>query len=74
MSTRACHICGETGHIKRDCPQNDGSTPATQSTCHICGEVGHLKRECPQNDGQPVEQLCHTCGTLKLFGSSLPLA
>ena len=24
MSDKACHTCGEVGHLKRDCPQGDG--------------------------------------------------
>jgi cellular nucleic acid-binding protein len=43
-----CHKCGETGHIKRDCPQGGGGD---DRACYGCGVVGHTKRECPQGGG-----------------------
>ena len=55
--TKACHLCGDAGHLKRDCPQNDGTQ--TAPACHICGEVGHLKRDCPQYDAS--QQPAQTC-------------
>ena len=45
----ACHVCGEEGHLKRDCPQNENKAAAgTGKSCWNCGVVGHLTRDCDQ--------------------------
>ena len=39
-SQMACHICGEVGHLKADCPQRgEGAPPPDTGTasCKICG-------------------------------------
>ena len=58
--SRACHICGEVGHIKRDCPDNDkfsggggggggGGRGGGRSRlqCYNCAEIGHIASMCP---------------------------
>ena len=53
---RRCHICGEDGHVKRDCPRVDVSRPAPHQSaraCFLCGDTGHLQRSCPQNSDGP---------------------
>ncbi|RDW62719.1 hypothetical protein BP5796_11021 [Coleophoma crateriformis] len=37
----ACFGCGETGHIRADCPT------APKRACFNCGEEGHSKADCP---------------------------
>ena len=79
---KACHTCGQVGHLKRDCPSGGGfAAPAaavSAKACHICGGVGHLKRDCPQGQAAaapaPVSKAsaktCHLCGQVSyvLFG------
>ena len=70
--SRACHICGELGHVMRDCPQNTGggagggggggggggfARPGTK--CFNCEERGHFAADCPYAEQGPK---CRTCG------------
>ena len=60
---RACHTCGSTDHLKRDCPQGTGgggkaaTNKVSNKVCHICGEPGHLKRDCPQAGSEPTARM-----------------
>ncbi|KAI5345183.1 hypothetical protein L3X38_013060 [Prunus dulcis] len=45
-----CHGCGQTGHLRRDCPQRgQTSGPSRRSgvSCYHCGQTGHYRSECP---------------------------
>jgi len=38
-----CFICGERGHIQRDCP-----TIMSQMVCGQCKRKGHISKDCPK--------------------------
>jgi hypothetical protein len=43
-----CHNCGQTGHLKRDCPnpkKGSGDKKETRK-CYYCHKVGHIKEDC----------------------------
>lgn len=82
-ATRACHICGSTEHLKKDCPQAGGGGRSNK-LCHICGKPGHLKKDCPDAgnalaDGvadlsvapkaaRKKRVMCYNCGQVCLRG------
>ncbi|KAG9289087.1 hypothetical protein G9A89_022396 [Geosiphon pyriformis] len=45
-----CRICGEEGHMARDCPEKRqggfGGGGGGGGACHRCGEEGHFARDC----------------------------
>ena len=41
---RACHNCGERGHLARACPKRQRRT--TDMVCHRCKEPGHTAARC----------------------------
>eukprot|EP00656_Telonema_subtile_P016921 TRINITY_DN18977_c0_g2_i1.p1 TRINITY_DN18977_c0_g2~~TRINITY_DN18977_c0_g2_i1.p1 ORF type:complete len:256 (+),score=57.64 TRINITY_DN18977_c0_g2_i1:1-768(+) len=43
--SRECHICGEQGHLARNCPDNAASA---EVECYSCSGFGHISRDCPQ--------------------------
>ncbi|XP_058185964.1 uncharacterized protein LOC131303212 [Rhododendron vialii] len=43
-----CHECGQTGHIRAQCPQ-------LLNTCFTCGKPGHFARSCPHGEGARSE-------------------
>ncbi|XP_044739124.1 myb-like protein X isoform X3 [Chrysoperla carnea] len=43
-----CFICGEQGHVSRQCPDNPQGLYPQGGGCRMCGDVTHLKKDCPQ--------------------------
>jgi hypothetical protein len=64
---RKCHNCGETGHLRRDCP----SEMRESRKCHHCGQSGHLRRDCPDDSG-PSEDKCYQCGETGHWARNCP--
>ncbi|TMW69639.1 hypothetical protein Poli38472_001795 [Pythium oligandrum] len=62
IDSRKCHNCGNTGHLRRDCPEAPSTEGGFNSgaACFGCGKFGHLKRDCPSNVGGG--RACHNCG------------
>lgn len=51
-SPRACHTCGSTEHLARECPDRQGGRGGGSRSCFNCGSTDHLARECPgKEDG-----------------------
>lgn len=45
MGGSSCFKCGQSGHIKTNCPLKE-------SVCYKCGKPGHLKKDCPSPNGR----------------------
>uniref|UniRef100_A0A0B7BLD8 CCHC-type domain-containing protein n=1 Tax=Arion vulgaris TaxID=1028688 RepID=A0A0B7BLD8_9EUPU len=43
-----CFICGEKGHISKQCPDNPRGLYPKGGGCKQCGSVEHLRRDCPE--------------------------
>jgi len=55
-----CHFCGETGHLKKQCPL---LVKALDKQCLNCGEMGHTKGNCPLLVGDASTECCSDAGT-----------
>ena len=45
-----CEVCGELGHIWRDCPDADEEYDECEVECEVCGEFGHIWKDCQYSD------------------------
>ncbi|XP_052177626.1 uncharacterized protein LOC127791686 [Diospyros lotus] len=43
-----CYLCGQAGHLQKDCPQNSGMIGDRGVTCFECGRKGHKANVCRQ--------------------------
>ncbi|VDL66601.1 unnamed protein product [Nippostrongylus brasiliensis] len=43
-----CFVCGQQGHLSRDCEQNTHGIYPDGGSCNACGSTKHLKRDCPE--------------------------
>jgi len=42
-----CYVCGEKGHIARDCEENKKGLYYKGGGCFKCGSVRHIAMHCP---------------------------
>ncbi|KAK5981725.1 CCHC-type domain-containing protein [Trichostrongylus colubriformis] len=43
-----CFVCGQQGHLSKDCEQNAHGIYPDGGCCNVCGSTRHLKRDCPE--------------------------
>ena len=63
MSDQKCYCCGQTGHVKANCPAKNrkggaGQVPVGAATCLKCGKLGHFAKPCKSKfhaNGQPLQ-------------------
>ncbi|KAI4720846.1 hypothetical protein E4T48_02988 [Aureobasidium sp. EXF-10727] len=57
LDPNACHNCGQSGHMSKECPEPRKMTGA----CFNCGEIGHNKSDC-------TKERVITCNNCKAEG------
>ncbi|XP_065001840.1 cold shock domain-containing protein 4-like [Musa acuminata AAA Group] len=65
---RACYVCGEAGHMARDCYQGGSGGGGGGRACYNCGGTGHMARDCQQGGGGA----CYNCGEMGHFAKECP--
>jgi hypothetical protein len=50
---KQCHLCGNEGHLRADCPQN---------ICYNCQRTGHVARDCKEPRKNRRMAICYRCG------------
>lgn len=64
-----CYKCGKTGHMSRECPQQQQSNDFADITCHSCNKNGHKSRNCPEKF---ADVSCYNCGQKGHFSKECP--
>lgn len=56
---RACHNCGQEGHMSKECEQPRNMDTVT---CRNCEKTGHMSRDCPEpKDCRFLMPRCDVC-------------
>lgn len=55
----ACFVCGQQGHLSRDCVKNANGIYPDGGCCNVCGSIKHLKRDCPELAAQKQKKGHH---------------
>ncbi|KHJ85767.1 zinc knuckle [Oesophagostomum dentatum] len=51
-----CFVCGQQGHLSRDCEKNANGIYPDGGGCNVCGSTKHLKRDCPELAAQKQQK------------------
>jgi len=85
MGRRGCFKCDETGHIAKNCPNQNSSNSVRENyvsnmDCYKCGETGHMARNCSsttdirstETNRNIQEPECYNCSNVGHLARNCP--